>query len=218
MGMNAVGVQPVLDRVGTALAVRAGPPPLLLAETAQDGGRRRPCRLESGQRWRNRTVGVEIAHERLLVVPEESRRVLRDQQSQPDSRGHLAVGQVVNDLPRAPLARRLARLQLRVGDSLQCRRYGPEAVLVLIDQRLTLRRVHPSPSARRVLLAVLHPPFCKLDAAPGRVEPDHPQIAEFGRRLEVAGPTTYEREVSSYREDLVAEDPGSGLVFALEPA
>src|SRR5687768_5681372 len=102
--MNTIGMQPVLDRVGTALSVRAGPPPLLLAEAAQDRGRGRPCRLESGQRWRNRAVGVEVAHERLLVVPEEGWRVLRDQESQPDGRGHLAVGQVVNDLPWAPLA------------------------------------------------------------------------------------------------------------------
>src|SRR5918994_738141 len=77
--MDAVNAQPVLNRVAAALAVRTGPPPLLLAETAQDRRRRRPCRLERGQGWCDRAVGVEVADERLLVVPEEGRRVLRDQ-------------------------------------------------------------------------------------------------------------------------------------------
>ena len=93
------------------------------------------------------------------------------------------LGQVVNDLPRAPLARRLPRLQLRVGNRLQCRRYGREAILVLIDQVLTLRRVHPFPSARRVLLAVLHPPFRELDAASRRVPGASPRLARAASTL-----------------------------------
>src|SRR5215210_2514271 len=116
--MVAVDAQPVLDRVRAALAVRAGPPPLLLAETAQDRRRRRSRGPKSSQRWLDRAIGIKIADERLLVIPEQSRRILRDQQPQPDGGGHLAVGQVVNDLPRAPFARRLACVQLRLRDLL----------------------------------------------------------------------------------------------------
>src|SRR5215213_3140388 len=75
VSMTTVDAQPVLDRVGAALAVRAGPPPLLLAQTAQDGCRHRPRRLEGGQRRRDWPVRVESSDKRLLVVPEQSRRV-----------------------------------------------------------------------------------------------------------------------------------------------
>src|SRR5215213_4699914 len=121
VSMATVDAQPVLDRVGATLAMRAGSPPLLLAETPQDGGRRRPRGLEGGQRWLDRPVWVEPADKRLLVVPEQGRRVFRNQQSQPDGRSHLTIGQVVDNLSWAPLAWRLARLQLRRGDLLQCR-------------------------------------------------------------------------------------------------
>ena len=70
VGVDGVDAQPVLDRVAAALAVRAGPPPLLLAEAAQDRDRTRARRGEGGQGGLDRAVAVEAADERLLVVAE----------------------------------------------------------------------------------------------------------------------------------------------------
>ena len=63
--------------------------------------------VERGERRVDRAIVViEPARELVLVVADDARVRRRDQQPQADRRRHLAVGEVMHDLARGPLARR----------------------------------------------------------------------------------------------------------------
>ena len=86
-------------------------------------------------------VGVaQDAGEGLLVVAVDHRVVFGQQAPQANGRGHLAVGQVVDDLARRPLVG--FRVQLGVRDALQRGENGLVALRITFDERLALRIGH----------------------------------------------------------------------------
>ena len=70
----------------------------------------------------------------LLVVRPNRRVLFGDEQSQPDGRRHLAVGEVMHDLARAPFAGRRPGVELFVGRALERGGHFAIAVLVLGDE------------------------------------------------------------------------------------
>src|SRR3990172_2805095 len=77
---------------------------------------------------------MQPAGELILVVALDQRAVLRDQPPQPDGRGHLAVCEMGDDLPRRPFARSGAGVQLPLRDALQGFGDRPVAICVSLDQ------------------------------------------------------------------------------------
>src|SRR6185295_7325328 len=72
--------------------------------------------------------------ELFLVVADDEGRVLGDEPPQTNRRGHLAVGEVMDDLARRPLPGRRPPVQLRLRRPLERRRHHGVAFLVLLHQ------------------------------------------------------------------------------------
>src|SRR5258706_6659881 len=97
--------------------------------------------------------------EAVLVVAVDGGLVLRQQQTEPDGRGHFAVAEMVNNLPRGPLARRGRGVQLLRRDLEQG--LGDDAVAVLVagDELVAFLRLHD------VILSFSR---CPARSSPGR--------------------------------------------------
>ena len=84
--------------------MRAGSPPLVLAQAVEDLQRRFAGPVHGFQRWTYGPVARENASVVLLVVALDLRLVLGDEHAQPDGSGHLAVRDVMDDLTWRPFA------------------------------------------------------------------------------------------------------------------
>src|SRR5436309_8040193 len=105
VGVHRVDVEPGLGGVEAVLGVPAGPLPVLVGHRAQDLTRGGPdgaelleCRGQVAQVVAQ-DDGIDV-----LVVAVDDRKLLGEQPPQAEGRDRLAVGQMVDDLARAPLA------------------------------------------------------------------------------------------------------------------
>src|SRR5215475_7099987 len=112
MRVRGVNPQPIFGRVPPALGVRAYTPPLFFGHSFEQLRRRRPRGSERFERGRDVALVVpEPRRKQILVIAMDDRVVFGQQPPQPDRAGHLAVGQVLDDLGGAPFARNQIRGQ-----------------------------------------------------------------------------------------------------------
>src|SRR5215510_2529486 len=105
MRVRGVNPQPVFGRVPPALGVRAFAPPLFFGHSLKQLRRGRPRGAERFERGRDVALVVpEPRRVQILVITLDDRIVFGQQPPQPDRAGHLAVGQVLDDLGGAPFA------------------------------------------------------------------------------------------------------------------
>src|ERR1700682_580509 len=123
MSVSGVNRQPFLGRVWAAFGVRGGALPVLFCHPLEQLGRGFSVPTHRLQRRLDGTVGSEHASKGRLVVAVYDRLVFGQQAPDPDRRHHLAVGEVVDDLARRPLA---------TGRSIQL--FGRDATQGLVDR------------------------------------------------------------------------------------
>src|SRR5256714_10267735 len=133
--VRGVDFEPVTGGVAARLGVRAGARPVLLGhllEELRGGGARAAQRVERG-----RDVALVVAQARgvrLLVVALYLRVVFGQEFAQAYGAVHLAVGEVLNYLARAPLARNRVRGELLFGEAFEAPGNLIVACLVLCDE------------------------------------------------------------------------------------
>src|SRR6266700_5497608 len=104
VAVRGINLEPLLDRIGSELVMRACSQPLVLAQAFEDLQRRFARPVHGFQRWTDGPVAREDAGVVLFVVALDLRLVLGDEYAQPDGSRHLAVRDVVHDLPWRPFA------------------------------------------------------------------------------------------------------------------
>src|SRR5262249_29953679 len=110
--VRGVSLQPIFGRVPPALGVRAFAQPVFLGHSFEQLRGGRPRGAERFERGRDVALVVpEPRRVQILVITLDDRIVLCQQPPQPDRAGHLAVGQVLDDLGGAPFARNQLRGQ-----------------------------------------------------------------------------------------------------------
>src|SRR6266851_4249279 len=142
VAVGGVNRKPVLDRIRSAFAVRPGTMPIGLSEPVQDLGGGLAHIAHDLQGRCDRSVGRELHRKLGLVIALDDRALFNDEAAQPDSRCHLAVGQVVGDLARRPLVAGGA-VELFVCNATERIHDRSVAFLVALDERSPFVGVHP---------------------------------------------------------------------------
>src|SRR5438309_4389340 len=140
--VRGVDPQPILGSVTAALAMGPDDAPVSFRHAVEQlcAGLTGPAhRLEGGL---DGPVTGQALGETLLVIAVEDRLRFGEKAPDADRGHHLAVRQVVRDLPRRP-AVAIAAVQLLVSDVFQRRHHGPISVAVLSDQERSLVGLHP---------------------------------------------------------------------------
>src|ERR1051326_5664345 len=117
--VGGIDAKPVFRAVPAALCVLADDLPVVVAHAVEELCRRLASKAHGLERWLDRTITGQPLRESFLVVSIEHRLWLGEQAPDADRRHHLAVGEVVCDLPRRPAAVR-GTVALLVGDAVGC--------------------------------------------------------------------------------------------------
>ncbi len=142
VGVLRVNLEPAVHAVGAVFGMRAGFREVCVRHAIEQVARRAARRLEGDQRAGDRPIVVETPGELLLIVRPNSRVLFGDEQTQPDSRRHLAVGQVVDDLAGTPFVRRRPRVELGLGRAVERRSHFAIPVFVSGDELRAPLPVH----------------------------------------------------------------------------
>ena len=142
MGVFGVNLEPALDAVASVFGMGSLLPEVGVGHDVQKIASREAGRLKREKRMRDRPLVVQPGRELVLVVRPNRRVLFRDEQSQPDGRCHLAVGEVMHDFARGPFSRRRSGVELFIGRTLERGGHFAIAVLVFRDQCCARVAIH----------------------------------------------------------------------------
>src|SRR5512136_2104138 len=141
VGVLGEHFQPLLRGEASGLAVDPLPRPVRIRHAFEDlrgGGADHAEQLQGRLRW---PIVEEPAHVATHVERSNPRSVFRDETAQADGSQHLAVGEVVDDLPDGPFAGK-PDVKVSVLQALQGFGHHAVSVLVLLDQLSACNLIH----------------------------------------------------------------------------